>query len=361
MMKPTSGTTRRLPRMQGPGVPCSAAIVGFALLIGPANARAESPVRPTAIGGAVAVGYHDNILGSSTNEELAFRSGSPGYLFIVDRLDDTRSEVEIWGRWEFPSFYKKARIEVGYQRSEWIHTPILGQDRYRISVRQKLPRDLQFDLRVRHKPQVYLRHRLDKDAPPGLPAFRPESVRETEVQTTFSRAFGSMRASAAYLHSVEDRNQWFNERDERGDAALFGLKIPFAGAFTFSSEFLVARGRSRNEPDLGSDRSYREQGPSLGIAVDGGTDDSWQIAASGRLKWRRYTTDDAQDESRYRREDQISGVGLRASTAIGSVRPFAAIEWSGRRVDLPPGAGAADEDGEYESTWIRSGLEWEIH
>lgn len=322
------------------------------------SAEASSALRPRALGGHIALGYHSNILGSSTSERSAFDAGDPEAFFVVERLDDARAEVGLWGRWDLPSFHKRLRLELGLQRSEWLRTGILGQSRYEIDLRQRLPQDWAVDFRVRHSPQIYMRHRADKDAPPGAPLFRPEAIAETEIRAALSRALGSARASVAYQRGSEDRTRWFDERDETIDDGMAGLRWEATSSVQVGSEYLFARGRSRNEPDLGSDRSYREHGVSLAVAYE----DAGRlgIAVSGRLKWRRYTTADSDDESRYRRRDRIYGVGIRVSFPLASVRPFAAVERSGRLVTLPAGADASDEDGEYASTWIRSGLEWEI-
>ncbi len=312
------------------------------------------------MGGSVAVGYHDNILGSSTAEEAAFGTDDPDYLFVVEHLEDARAEAEIWGQWEIASFYKKLRFELGYRRSEWMRTAILGQDRFEIRMRQKLPDEWQIDLRARYSPQIYLRHRRDKDAPPGAPAFRPESFEEQDYRAAIGRTIGQIRGSVAYLHAREDRNRWFNERDETIDGTELSILFPLGERIEVEPEYLFASGRSRNEPDLGSDRSYRDHGAALAVSFDLGGTRPWEIAGSGRLKWREYTTGDPLDESRYHRNDRIYGFGLRASIDMGVIRPFAAAEWGGRIVRLPAGASAADEEGEYESSWIRSGVEWEI-
>ena len=319
-----------------------------------------SPWRPAAAGGTVSVGWHDNILGSSTAEEAGFESGDPDYLFVVDRLDDWRLDLGLWGRWEIPSFYRKARAELGYRRAEWKSGDILGRDRYVLELRQRLPGRSQIDGSLSYEPQVYQRHRVDKDALPGEPRFRPEALEVTELELGYTRFLSSVRATLFGGHGTENRTKWFRERDEEVWRGGLSLTPPPLRSVVFSSHYEYARGHSRNEPDLGSDRSFRQQAVGIGLA----SEPRWgrlalQLRADGRVKFRAYTTRDPEDESRFDRDDLIFYWSAKVGTAAGRLRPFVAAEGTQRSVNLPSEADASDEDGEYQSNLIRFGLDWE--
>ena len=51
---------------------------------------------------------------------------------------------------------------------------------------------------------------------------------------------------------------------------------------------------------------------------------------------------------------------MKASRVGKVVRPFVIIQGAGRIVDLPVGADASDEDGEYDDLLVRTGIDWEI-
>ena len=326
-----------------------------------AQSATAHPLAPILIGGGVSVGYQQNVLGASGPELDGFRTGSADYLFLIDRVDDERGEVSIWGRWDVPSFYKSIRLEVGYGRTEFVHSKILGRGQFDFSLKQKLPDRSSLALKLRHEPQVYLRHRVDKDALPGEPRFRPEAVRKTEISLANARSLGSVRGIATVGYSEEDRNRWFNERDERGVYGGLAVEHILANGMTVRPSYEFNRTRSRNHPDLGSDRSYREHAVGFGGDVDlaiHGTDLHAEIA--GRMKFRTYTTEDAQDASRYHRHDRMLYAMARITLRLPPLQPYIALEQGGRRVSLPPGAAANDEDGEYNSTFLRVGCDWQV-
>ena len=328
-----------------------------------AAARGEDhPVPlPTSWGGTVAVGYDQNLLSSSRAEESAFGTESESYYFVIDRLNDWQGAIGLWARWDVPSFYRKMRIKMRYQRTEWAHNDILARDAYRIDLRQKLPGGSRFDLSWRYQPQVYLRHRVDKDAAPGDPRFRPESFRGTKIVLGYSRPLAGLLGTASAWFAEEDRNGWFNERDERALGAGLSVLVPVGDAATLAPFYGFDRSQSRNLPDVGSDRSYFEQIVKLRFRFTwsfAGND--WETALAARWKFRTYTTGDPDDSSRYNRHDQIYGWNLRLAHPGEPITPFIQIEAAGRLVDLPAGADASDEEGEYDDLLVRTGIDWQL-
>jgi hypothetical protein len=339
-----------------------AGLLAFPFLTPVARAGDDpSYLRPRRVGGVLAFGYNWNILGSSRAEQDAFDSPSQDYYFRVDRLDDARGDLEFNGRWDLPSFYKSLRLDLSYARMEWAHNSILGSNRYEIAARQKLPGSSQVDLTLMVQPQAYLRHRTDKDALPGEPRFRPEAVRRTEIEIAYSRALLASRAGILGGYEIGDRTRWFNERDEKSVSLGVFDRFTVAGDVAVTPRYGFDRTRSRNKPDLGSDRSYREH--MLGLAVDR----AWAIGPHsletgvyGRLRLRTYTTSDPTDTSRFDREDRIYNWSLRAAYSMPRISPFFSVEHGGRDVRLPSGADVSDEEGEYIATLARVGIEWQI-
>ncbi len=316
---------------------------------------------PKSWGGSLSFGWDSNLLQSGRTERRAFGTDNPNYLFVVDRIEGWQGSAEIWGRWDLPSFHKKMRMEIGYRRSQWPHVAILGYDRFDLGLRQKLSDGSQMDLTLRYEPQVYLRHRVDKDAPFGAPRFRPESYRGTEVGLAYARAVSGIKATVLAGYQVQDENRWFNERDEKMKAAGFSLQIPGGKGISFAPSYEFGRSRSRNKPLATSDRSYRQHATGLRaqspLPLPGGP---WGIIAASQWKFRAYTTNDPSDASRYHRHDRAYSWSVRVDRPAVRVTPFAIVEGAGRMVDLPAGAAANDEDGEYGDTVFLTGIEWQF-
>jgi len=150
-----------------------------------------------------------------------------------------------------------------------------------------------------------LRHRVDKDASPGDPRFRPETYAGVEAELAFTRDWSIFETSVYGTYDLRDENRWFNERDRRG-LGIGGELGWSAGASTQLRpyyEFEVTR--SRNEPDLGSDLSHREHAFGFRWVQDlqllGA---AWKVETQSKWKFRTYTTDDPTDTSRYDRRDR---------------------------------------------------------
>ncbi len=330
-------------------------------LCGGAFAGQGPALSPKSIGGSIEFGYDWNLLGSSTAEKKAFGTDSQDYYFVVDRFDDWQGSIELWGRWDIPSFYKRLRVKARYVRTEWAHESILARDLYRFDLRQKLPDGSRLDLSARHEPQVYLRHRVDKDAAPGDPRFRPEAVRGTKISLGYTRPVSTITATGSIWYEGEDRNRWFNERDEKTWGAELKVALPVAAGMTLSPAYGLDRSQSRNKPDLGSDRSYNEHLIGLRWTQElSFASSAFEIDLATRWKFRTYSTDNPEDQSRYNRHDRIYGWSMRVARLGKIVTPFMSLQGAGRIVDLPAGADASDEEGEYNDLLVRAGIDWEI-
>lgn len=341
-----------------------ASLAAAALVIPVSAWCGSSPLRPVACGIGVSFGWDDNLLQSSKAEKDAFEHSSPEALFVIDRLSDWAGRAEAWGRWELPSVYRKLRVEFSYERAQWARTAILGSDRYELDLRQKLPDGSTVDGTLAYVPQTYLRHRVDKKAVAGEPRFRPESFRGYDAELSYQRPLrGALRVQGTLSYEVEDRNHWFDDRDESTTGGELALRIPMGTRLTASPGYGYTKTDGRNDPSIGPDRSHRQHVGSLRLqaASFSGDGPHWVLEGGGKWKFRSYTTPDRQDASRFDRNDLLYSWNVRlARPGNGGITPYVTVEGAGRAVDLPSGADASDEEGEYTDLMIRLGLEWEM-
>ena len=331
----------------------------LAALLVPCPSRSDD--RPWSLGGSIAIGWDQNILGSASAEQDAFGTDDPDYWFEVDRLDDSRGDISFWAETEVSSFYKELRLRGEYRRYQHLHNAILGRNEYEFFLRQKLPDRQRIDLTIVYSPQVYLRHRADKDALPGDPSFRPEAYRATEIELEYQRLLFELPVAGVFFFENRDETTWFNERDrkELGGGLAVGFNPGYAIVLEPSYEYSVSR--SRNKPDLGTDLSHRQHAAGLKARaplefVGAGA----RIEFNTKWKFRTYTTDDPEDTSRFQRKDVAWWWNIYFKQTLGILTPFVGFESSGKRVDLPPGANADTEEGEYDGSLVRFGMDWEI-
>ncbi|MFB3907588.1 MAG: hypothetical protein ACE15D_04205 [Candidatus Eisenbacteria bacterium] len=310
----------------------------------------------------MAFGWDSNLLSSSTAETRAFDTGGGDSFFAVDRLEDARARAGFWGRWEVPSFYKSLRIEGSYERFEALHESIVGSGVYAIGLRQKLPDGSRIDLSAAYCPQIYLRHRTNKEALPGEPQFRPEASRQMELEIAHSRPFAGTRLEASIDYETERRIRWFRERDEETWTAGLNVEVPLVSSIDLIGAGFVGGSRTvapNREPGL--DRSHRQAITGLRLSAEPGLPAGpWEMQAGTRWKFRDYTTDDPTDSSRYHRNDRIVSWDVRIGRPMGAFVPFVSYEGSLRRVHLPSGAQSSNEEGEYDDTLISLGVQWEF-
>jgi hypothetical protein len=335
------------------------------LAIGPLIRSAEAGstvLRPVALGGSLFAGWHKNVLGASRAEQDAFANGDPGYFFVVDRLNDWVIGGEAWARWNLPSVYRTVRLDLGVQQREWAGLSILGWDRFDLDLKQKLPARSAFRFRMGYEPQVYLRHRRDKDAGFGQPAFRPEAYRGLDLEARYQRPLaGDLNLTLLVNYESRNETKWFEERSRKRRGAGLEIVIPLGGSASVKPGYEYGRIRSRNRPDLGSDQSSREHVPSMRLKFESRIlGEPLTLDAGGKMKFRSYTTDNRDDASRYHRRDRSYYWSVKLSRPSPPLSPFLKVERDGRAINVPLKPDSANEDGAYNALKIWAGVDWEL-
>lgn len=337
-------------------------VVAFlALAVSPGD-RARAGGLPDSWGGSASVGYNTNILGSSRAERLGFETEDPSYYFAINRLEDWQINFGLWSRWNVPSFYKKLRVDVDYERRQIARNPILGLDTWQVTLRQRLRNHNRwFDLALTLEPQVYMRHRGDGGAIPGSPAFRPEAYRGFEAKLDYNHPIGPLQGTAFAGREIRRENRWFRWRNETRDGVGLGARIPARKGIDISPSFEFGSCSSPGDATNRTDRSYREWVTGIfGRVAIASLKGPWVGQVGTRWKFRRYTTGDPLDASRFHRRDRLYSWSARIDRPMGWAVPFLSIEGSGRTVSLPAGATASSDEGEYTATLVRTGIEWEF-
>jgi hypothetical protein len=269
--------------------------------------------------------------------------------------------MALWAQWKCRIAGQRGRLELGYERQEWAQSRILGHSIYDVELRQNVTARSRFEFDLEYAPQIYLQHRLDKDAPPGAPWYRPQAFSELEMEFGYHWQQGTRLEPVVFAtYSVRDEQAWFNERDRRrvGLGAAMGFPL---GAVWLEPAYEFRGSRSRNVPNLGSDLSYNEQVADFRLRAEWvHLAGPWHLEARMRWKFRRYTTDDAEDERRYRRHDEIYYWMVKLRRAGVQVTPMLSLEASGRWVSVPDDEDTIDEAGEVDRTLLRLGVEWVV-
>lgn len=339
------------------------ALAGLVLASASLSARADrSDLVPRRLGGGYALGYDGRRLGPLGEGDAESGTGDPAFWFAEPR--DMQLSIRAWAQWKTRLAGERTRIEILYERHEWAQGRILGRNLWELEVRQDLGARSSLELAVEYSPQIYRRHRLDEDAAPGEPRYRPQAFRETEFELEYLRQWtGDLAAGLFVTHSYRDENSWFNERDRWRSGAGLAVEFPIAGLIELEPTYEYRVSRYRNKPNLGTDRAYYEHLAELALRADlplrGGP---WRLAGKVRWKFRHYTTDDPEDESRYRRGDRIYYWTVKLCHADAKVTPFVSAEISGRWVDAPADPGDPDDEdaGEVDHTLVRLGVEWTV-
>ena len=257
----------------------------------------------------VAFGYDTNLLNSSDAERQAFDSGDPGAFFVVDRLEDAFLHGRAEAEWNLgQALGARSSLRGRYERLQFVHESIKDENRYALGWAGRIGRTTRVGIDGSFLPQVYERHRRDKDALPGDPLFRAEVYRRWDVAAEWLRSW-TPRFAAGLEVSGSWRNygEAFQERDRRrlGLAALSSWEA--SPRLRFELEGGYRRSRSRNEPDLGSDLSYREWTlrPGLRAREVAGISEARLLF---ERNWRHYTSDDPDDEDHFGRDDAIAEI-----------------------------------------------------
>jgi hypothetical protein len=331
------------------------------LVLAPLSVRADSrDMLPDSWGGKLAVGYENRAESNSEPGDPATGTGNPRFWYTEP--EDILGIANLWAKWKLRPFRQASRIKLEYERQEWMEGEILGRNLLTLELRQGLSKRSRLELEVEYAPQVYVRHRSDKDAEPGEARFRPEAYRETEVELAYRYSWPPRELHTTILanYTVRDMTRWFNERDRKRVGGGLSLDLPLSGRTRIKPEYQFRVNTSRNEPDLGRDLSYREHVLELRLATGGDwVLGPWGLDVQARLKLRHYTTDNPEDTRRYRRNEQTYYWDVKLKRRVGPVTPFASWQAFGRWVDVPGNVETVDEDGEIDRSLLQIGLEWE--
>ncbi len=332
----------------------------LAILLLPVPLWAGSrPLAPDSWGGKLSIGFDNRGDAGNTSGDAALGTGNPRFWFTES--EDFIGFFNIWGKWKFRPFRRPSRIALEYERQQWVEGEILSRNLFTLELRQTLSERSRLELEVEHAPQVYLTHRLDKDALPGEPRFRPEAYRETEFGLAYRYAWTPSFSSTAFVtYTIRDDTRWFEERDRKRPGLGLALDLPLGPSAWVVPEYQFRVNNSRNEPDLGRDLSYREHVAELRV---GKWSDRffgpWYSEIRTVWKFRHYTTDDPEDIRRYQRNDQIYTWELKLKRSFGTLTPFLAWQAAGRWIDVPGDVESVDEDGDIDRTITQVGIEWE--
>ncbi len=327
-----------------------------------AAGAAPDEIRPARVFAEVAAGYDTNILNSSDAELNAFDTQDPEAFFAINRTADASMRLAVEADWRLGRVLgMKPKLRAGYARDQFAHNPITGVSAYTAEMSTRLPAEMRSTLTCAYRPQVYGRHRVDKDALPGDARYRAEAHRRWDVEWTVERAVNpTVSVGASVEGTWKNYTEPFVERDQRRLGLALSSEVTTARRVSLEISGGWRRALSRNQPDLGKDLSYYEWEIGPEITWDGPSADT-ELSAALDLSWRHYTSRDPDDENHYRRHDLFGGVSaallyrlsgcLAWRLAGGHAWRSAALN-SGEEADY-------DEEGSF-SEWVwESGLRWE--
>ena len=333
----------------------------FALAVGlllacAGNARAG--LKPREVNAELLGGYDTNLLDASSAEIRAFETQDPGSYFVVHRMQDAAMTMGVDGRWPLPGA-GKTDVRLRYERINYLHEAIRSENHYSLLWRTQPNPGTRVDFSLEFAPDVYQRHRKDKDALPGDPVFRAEVRNEWDSALQIVRALSTAWSSEVVLEgSARDYGQPFEERDRWRAGGRTGLAWQSRDGFKLDVSGGYERLRSSNVPYLGSDLSYRAW--SLRSAIEA-------ACFSGFLKLKgyaersrlRYTSTDPGDNSHFGREDLEWDLGGLVQHAISrSIDWKATIAHVRRDARAPLAASDFDEEGSTRDTFLATGLAW---
>ena len=331
-------------------------IVGF-LACSAGFARAD--LRPKAVNAEMLVGYDTNVLDASDAEIMAFETHDPGSFFVVEHMNDAALQMSIDGRWALAAG-SKTDARLRYTRLQYLRETIRSENHYSLQWRSRASTNTLIDFSLAFAPNVYARHRRDKDALPGDPVFRAEVRNEWDSALQIARALGPHWSSVSVMEgSIRDYRRPFDERDRwRG-----GGRTGFAWRPSGSAKLDLSGGyrqlRSRNVPYLGSDLSYKEWSvlSAFDCALLG---DFLRARAYVNRDWTRYTSTDPGDESHFGRHDNEWEFGGSLQHALSP-----SIDWKTGVTHMRRYADSAlaltadlDEEGSVHDTFVSTGIAW---
>jgi hypothetical protein len=315
--------------------------------------------RPRAVDMELLGGYDANLLDASDAELHAFETGDPSELFVVKRMEDAFVDLATTGRWNTGRILgSPAELRLGYERLQYLHENIRSEDGYAVDARLWNEPSTRLRLRGEFRPQIYGRHRRDKDAAPGEPMFRAETQRRWDADATITHDMGTWSWESGLGITVRDYARPFDERDRWRLETIGGLSYRPSSRGQLRMTGGFQRNWSRNVPYLGSDLSYHEWW--MQPAVE---DVRLPGAIRGRtylsVEWRHYRSTDTQDLSHFGRRDLEWGVGgeLRGPLS-GPLGWKATYDHRQRTADVPSDQIVFDEEGAFHDDVAALGLSW---
>ena len=329
-------------------------------LLGSGNTDA-SPFLPSRVECLTNFGYDTNLLNGSDEELDAFRRNDPDSFFLADRLEDYFFQGEIEADWKLGRpFGFRTKIRPGYRRIQYLNETIYSEDRFSLKLISRPGDRTRFSLWFAYQPQIYGRHRLDKDAAPGEPMFRAETHQRWEIEAKVNRRVAQRWEVLFELgNTYRDYTDAFDERDRNRFEVATGARW-FPEAWLELGLLVGFRTtKSRNEPDLGKDLSNRELvvRPNVRVKERGLIP---EIELSYRSIWRYYTSDNPEDRNHYKRDDLYGELRvelIRSLTRNVALDFRYSYKW--RSGDLDSGFEIDfDEEGSFSESVLAGGFLW---
>lgn len=324
-----------------------------------ADDSAWLPVRASASSG---FGYDSNLLDASDAEREAFDSQAPDAFFVVGRMEDAYWEGKLEADWKPERIAGvKTKVRGSLEHTRYFHNPIRNSTRYALQLQVRLTGAAGLELEGAYTPQIYGRHRRDKDALPGEPLFRPDVHRRWDAEVALERELGDhWELRLAGEGSWRTYEEAFRERD-RTRWGAFGEAVWEPGTgWEVATELGWRRNRSRNEPDLGKDLSCREWLIEPTVRWDLGLRRG-TLTLGGGLAWRDYTAGDPADWNHYGRTDRHEELILAYEQLLTATVTFEivyAARW--RRAELASGESIDyDEEGSFSEHTLLGAFSWE--
>jgi len=269
--------------------------------------------------------------------------------------------MSVDGRWLLPAAGGKTEARLRYTRLQYLRETIRSENHYGFLWRSRLDPRTQADLSLEFAPDIYGRHRRDKDALPGDPVFRAEVRDQWDAALQITRSLVPGWSSVSVLEgSVRDFRRVFDERDRWRAGGRTGLMWQSrGGAATLDVTGGYRSLRSRNVPYLGSDLSYREW--TVRSAAEAACLRGFlRLRAYANRDWLDYTSSDPSDLSHYGRRDVAWELGGLARHAFSP-----SFDWSASIVHLRRNTtagsimtGEFDEEGSVRDTFVTTGVAW---
>ncbi len=335
-----------------------AAVLGTAV---PGSTAGALELVPEEMEGRVLFGHDSNLLDASDAERRAFASASPEAYFVVDDMEDEFLAFAWEGTWELGrAAGAKHEIGLGYERKQFLNNSIKSEEAFAGTYQLRPSGDLRFGLEVQYSPQVYGRHRFDKDALPGATQFRSEVHERWDVELEMRRQ-QSEHVELTFQFEVSQRHylEAFAERDRVRLGGGGEIEIELSSDWKAGAELAYRRNRSSNDPDLGKDLSNREYLVTPFVEVE------WPpmastLAFSVELTWREYTSLDTQDWNHFGRHDRFGDLSVSLERELSrwtSLYTEYRRQW--RHVRLDSGQDVDyDEEGAFSEHIISGGVRW---